>query len=249
MIPFNRTDKPGELTADLQRELTDRFKATGESVWNIPFLKKALLEMSGYKCAYSECRLQEEGKYMEVEHFLPKEKYKDDVMEWDNLFPANKKCNVAKGDLDVNVYPIINPCVHTPRKHLILKNYRFYYKTELGKNTIDAVALNDREHFVKKRFKIGDKVHSDVSDLKDWFEVYFSGNDNSAIRLRNKRNKLVAIMEETRPEYEYSATVATVLIHDAHYLRIKEILEVRNEWTAELQALDDGMSEIAFDIA
>lgn len=248
MINVTRIEKPIELTEELQADLTDKFKATGESVWSKDFLKTALLKMTHFKCAYSECLLQEEGKYMEVEHFLPKERYKDLVLEWDNLLPANKKCNTTKGDLDVFAEPIINPCVHTPKKHLILKNYRFYHKTELGRRTIAATALNDREHFVKKRFEIGDKIQHDLVELREWFEQYFAGVDNSAIRLRNKITSFKAVLNESKPEFEYSATVATVLLHDDNYLRVREILLARWKWDEELRTLDERIAQVAFDI-
>ena len=43
MIKLDRTPKPVELTTALQVALTDEFKLTGKSVWNIDFIKKALL--------------------------------------------------------------------------------------------------------------------------------------------------------------------------------------------------------------
>ncbi|EON74840.1 hypothetical protein ADIS_4703 [Lunatimonas lonarensis] len=36
------------------------------------WLKESLLELSYGKCAYCECDLKEEAKYMEVEHFEDK---------------------------------------------------------------------------------------------------------------------------------------------------------------------------------
>ncbi len=247
MIPVTRPDKPKELTEELQKELTEKFKITGERVWNVPFLTKALLDMSHSKCVYSECRLQEEGKHMEVEHYLPKEKYKDKVMEWTNLLPANKKCNGVKGDHDTLAEPIINPCVDIPKEHLIFKYYRFYHKTEKGNITIKVTAINDREHFVKKRIEIGDKVLEEAARLNEWFEELVSGAAHTTRQVGNRITQLIAIMIEAKPEVEYSSTVATVLIHCPHYKRIKEILESRKEWTDELQKLHDGMAEIAFD--
>lgn len=40
MIKLDRTPKPSELTLDLQKELTKKFISTGESVWNLDFIKK-----------------------------------------------------------------------------------------------------------------------------------------------------------------------------------------------------------------
>jgi hypothetical protein len=50
--------------------MTAQYLATGTSVWNFDELKEALLWTSYGKCAYCECRLSEESKYVEVEHFF-----------------------------------------------------------------------------------------------------------------------------------------------------------------------------------
>ena len=73
MIKLNRTSKPIELTPALQQTLTDEFKATGKSVWNLDFLKKALLGFSHDKCCYCEANINEESKYLEIEHFHHKD--------------------------------------------------------------------------------------------------------------------------------------------------------------------------------
>ena len=97
MVQLVRTEPPAEMTAEWVEKQTAKFIANPElRVWDVPFLKKALLEMSAYKCAYSEIRLQEEGKLMEVEHFFPKASYPERVLEWSNLLPSSRHCNNAK---------------------------------------------------------------------------------------------------------------------------------------------------------
>ncbi len=76
MIQLKAVPPPPELTSEVVQRLTTKFQQDGSSVWKEKYITKALLEMSNYKCAYSEIRLQEEGKYMEVEHFLPKTVHK-----------------------------------------------------------------------------------------------------------------------------------------------------------------------------
>lgn len=82
MIKLDRTSKPVELTTVLQIALTDEFKLTGKSVWNTDFIKKGLLSFSNDKCCYCEANINEESKYLEVEHFHHKDTYKDEVLEW-----------------------------------------------------------------------------------------------------------------------------------------------------------------------
>lgn len=248
MIPIRRTNIPKELTEELQKELTERFKNTGESVWNLPFLKTALLEMSHYKCVYSESKLQQEGKYMEIDHFLPKEKYKGEVLTWENLLPVNKKCNATKSNHDTGVEPILNPCRgDVPKEHLLFRLYRFYPKTELGKRTIEITALNDRFHFLNKRAEIGAKVIEVIANIWEEFEELRLKSYKPVRSLRRKRQKLILLLQEAQPQVEYSATVATILIHDTDYQNIKRLLQDLNEWNDELEVLQQNMLEIAFD--
>jgi len=97
MIKLELPQKPTELTAKLQAQKTTEFINSGKKkkVWGMEWLKKAVLEMSFGKCCYTEIRLNEESKYMEIEHFYPKSKYPKKVLEWGNLLPSCKKCNIT----------------------------------------------------------------------------------------------------------------------------------------------------------
>ena len=77
MIKLERASKPVELTATLQADLTAEYKLTKKSVWNLGFLKKALRDFSFDKCCYCEANINEESKYLEVEHYHPKNPYEN----------------------------------------------------------------------------------------------------------------------------------------------------------------------------
>ena len=154
MIKLELPQKPERLSKELQQSLTKEYKKDGKPVWNKSFIRNAVEKIAFRKCCYSESRLGEESKYMEIDHFYPKKYFPKKVVEWGNLLPSSKKCNVSKGSHNTLAEPIINPCVDNPKDHLYIQNYRFYGKTEKGRLTIDIVALNDREHFVNKRFKM-----------------------------------------------------------------------------------------------
>src|SRR5690554_3867131 len=110
MIKLTRGAKPVELTLAIEKELTDEFKKTGASVWRKDYITNGLLAYSNNKCAYCECDITEESKYLEVEHFHHKDSYPDEVVQWENLLPSCKKCNATKSSHDTYVEPIINPC-------------------------------------------------------------------------------------------------------------------------------------------
>ncbi|MES2518709.1 MAG: HNH endonuclease domain-containing protein [Bacteroidota bacterium] len=159
MIQLKAVPPPPELTSEVVNKLTERFMQDGSSVWKEDYIKKALLEMSNYKCAYSEIRLQEEGKYMEVEHFLPKSIHKDKVVEWDNLLPASKFCNGKKGD---RTNPIIHPVRDNPKEHLYMVDYVLYGKTKKGRDSVIVLGLNDPEHLIQPRFKIREAIKNEL---------------------------------------------------------------------------------------
>ena len=155
MIKLKRSKKPAELTPAIQKKLTEEYKKDGNSVWRKDYITKSLLQYSNNKCAYCECDITEESKYLEVEHFHHKDKYPDEVVKWTNLLPSCKKCNGTKGSHDTYKEPIINPCDVNPQGALELKNYRLIGKNTLGKMTVSVLDLNNQDRHCKKRFEIG----------------------------------------------------------------------------------------------
>lgn len=197
MIKLELTKAPSKLTGKLIKDKTNKFKLDGTDVWNgFKWLKEAVYDMSFGKCVYSESKLGEEGKYPELDHFYPKSLYPDDVMKWGNLLLSNKKCNTTKSNLDPAKEPIINPFEDDPKEHLYLKNYRFYAKTTKGENTINATALNDRQHFVGKRFDIGDMIADTIgnlrADIEDDVHIFLSKTKSQRTRKINQIKRLMA---------------------------------------------------------
>jgi len=112
MIKLSRGGRPEAFTQEVCEELTQLYAANKDKdVWNSPKikrpLKESLLQMSHNKCSYCECILAIESKDVTIDHFLPKVKYADKVVEWENLFPACLRCNRKKND---NEEQLVNPC-------------------------------------------------------------------------------------------------------------------------------------------
>ncbi len=248
MIKLNRTDKPVELTDELKNFLTEEFKSTGKSVWNLSFLKKALLGYSNDKCCYCEANINEESKYMEVEHFRNKDKYYDEVMEWTNLLPACKRCNGTKNDHDTVKEPIIDPSIIDPKRHLKLWNYRIKGKDNLGKLTISVIDLNNQDRLVKKRFEIGNAIHEKLEQLNELLHDYMIGIQTSTIR----RNRIVKgtkdLLKEGLPTAIYSATSAAIILNDPEYIQLRSNLDKLSFWDKELEHLEVSLTENAFEI-
>lgn len=245
MIKLDRTSKPAELTNDLQVALTDEFKLTGKSVWNIDFIKKGLLGFSNDKCCYCEANINEESKYLEVEHFHHKDTYKDEVLEWDNLLPSCKKCNGTKNAHDTKLEPIVDPSKIDPKNHLKYWRYRIKGSDDLGKLTVSVLKLNDQDRLVKKRFEIGNALQDKLEQLNELTDDYINGVQTSTRRKNRIVNGTKDLMKEGLPNAIYSATSATIILTDTEYETLKNKLASLGLWDVELSQLEIELSKTA----
>lgn len=237
MIKLSLPACPAELTPQREQELIDRFKSSGVSVWCQTYIKESLLQMSYGKCAYSEVRL-EDGKYSEIEHFRCKSKYPDLVVRWGNLLPSSKVCNGKKGELDVAVTPIVNPLIDEPRDHLYVEAYRFYPKTEVGRNTIGHVALNNRKEFANRR---GEECQYLERAFLNWSRAMAGGHDDQHWVCEAK-TKLSSCDERSA----CSAVIATCILYESEaYGLQKEILRERGYWDSDFDQIEAMLDRLA----
>lgn len=235
MIKLERSNKPDFLSESKCLELTEKFKTTGESVWNYDQIKNPLLQSSHGKCAYCECSLSEESKYMEVEHFRFKGKYAELVVNWNNLLPACKRCNIAKGSHDIEDEPIINPYDTNPQTHFTFRLYKLKGRTELGISTIEVTDLNNSERLVLKRFEVGQQLERSIELAAERLELYL---ENQSPRRRNKLLGIVeTILQECQPAAIYSATTATIALTDETFSKIIKSMKTNNIWQQNLEDL------------
>lgn len=235
MVKLDRLWTPIQLTPRFVQQKTQEFIDSGKNVWNIAWLKTALLELSNNKCAYCECDITEESKYLEVEHFKCKSTFKNEVLVWDNLLPSCKRCNGKKGSHNVVIDPIINPCEDEPSTHLYMYNYRFKGKDQKGRDTIDVIGLNDTERLVKVRFDIGNSLEDTIDNVKEKLENY---KQKSSTKNKNSLIKSIEdILRLCQKDRQYSATCSTVLHQDNDYKYIKSEMEKLELWSNEMEEL------------
>lgn len=231
MIKLERAPKPAALTDQKATELTDKFQADGSSVWNVGFIKEPLLDSSHRKCAYCETRLDEESKYMEVEHFKDKKDFPEEVISWQNLLPSCKKCNGNKSSHNVILNGmIIDPYEVEPRQHIYLKNFRIRSRDDIGKRTIDVLYLNDSARLVQVRFMIGEKVSESLEVIRERIERYVDGN-NSVMAKNKILSGVRNLLLECQPPAQFSSISATTLLSDDDYLWIKDQLDRLDLWS------------------
>jgi uncharacterized protein (TIGR02646 family) len=249
MIRLPAIPKPTELTSDVAQEMTALYKKEGTAVWQKTYIKKALLEMSSNKCCYCECRLTSVSHYLEIEHFHPKSHYPDEVIVWNNLLPSCKRCNVNKGNHDTKKEPIVHPVKDHPKSHFILRAYRFYNKTDLGQMTIEVIGLNNRERLVKKRFEIGVELIEQLENLWALCTEYDKEMSSSTRRRNRIIETLRNLMREGTRQYEFSATAATVILHEESYAKIKFLFIKHQLWDDELIDLETEVKFCAFNVS
>lgn len=235
MIKLNRAARPSYLTEQITKDLTIAFKTTGQAVWNDERLKVPLRLSSHGKCAYCECSIIEESKYMEVEHFKDKHSYPDDVIQWDNLLPSCKRCNGTKGIHDVIDTPIINPYIDHPRDHIYYKDYRIQGKTEKGIDTIEAIGLNNYARIAIKRFEIGYAIIESIALCQDKIKEYETTKKTRAL---NKVSRFMErILNECQPSATYAATTATTALNSEIFFEVVESMKLIKAWSAECEEL------------
>ena len=244
MIKLERGERPGELTDEVCEELKKLYAEDNDKdVWNSSKIKKplkeAMLEMSHKKCSYCECRLEIESKDATIDHFQPKSKHPDKIVEWENLFPSCLRCNRKKNNREET---IVNPCENEPREYLGIRNAnRFRFKAidseGIGENTIDVIGLNDIERVMIPRMKEWESLEDLLIEIENDLE-----EDGFK---KEYKNRLRKIMEDCLPDMSYSATKATNLLNDDTYSGIKNILIESDQWTDDLKELEKDIEHIA----
>lgn len=224
MIKLTLPPKPSELTAEKQAELTARFKANPEAeVWKQPWIKEPLMVMTNDKCAYSEVKLGEEGKYAQIEHIHPKSIYKDEVVEWGNLIPSCNVCNTKKRALDTKKRPIVNPLVDNPKDYFYISNGRLYAKNRKNKKATDTLMycdLNNHDQFRKKRLSIENSLKEKIGVI---LRSYTTDKDYWS-------KWLLCLMRKCGRAAAYSATKATLFLTNSDYACLKQLLIDDGRW-------------------
>lgn len=250
MIRLEPCPIPAQLTEEKQDELTAEYKRNKKKrVWRKSYIEQALLKMSHNKCCYCECKLGEESKYLEVDHFFPKDIYPDKVVEWENLLPSCKRCNTKKGSHDTGKEPIIHPVKDGPREHLYLKNYQIRAKNDslLGETTIGILDLNDSARLTIKRLDIGEKLSQRLSILNALAVKCFKNGCLSNEDKDRLFKGVKALLGECIPTAEYGATAAAVLLEDEFYISIRKKFIENGLWDDELEELENKAKECALD--
>lgn len=236
MIKLDRPPCPPELTLRMN-ELTEEYKNSKKPVWKKKFITNPLLKMSNEKCCFCECKLIEEGKYMQVEHFHHKDEYDDEVVEWSNLLPICIRCNSHKRDHDTYSKPIIDPTVNDPKNHLSLSRFRIKGKDDLGKLTVEVLDLNDTLEIATPRFQVAKEALDKLDDIIESIDK-FERSEKTDIDKAKIIRKVKALLRSCTATSKYSCVVSTVVLTDSLYDTLKSKLVSSGFWTEEMEKIE-----------
>lgn len=245
MIKLKRGKCPEELDDSVKEELTKLYKEDNtKAVWNSPKIKEplktALINMSKGKCAYCECKLNVESKDITIDHFLPKVENDELVVEWTNLLPSCLRCNRQK---NANEERIINPCQDEPKEHLAIRQngYRLSGKSDMGKNSIRILGLNDIDRVMVPRMTIVETILEHLNDVLE---------DISELEKITPKyiNRTERFLSEALSDKPYSASASAKILDDTVYKSIKDILLSKNLWNNRLIKIENELKNISLDV-
>lgn len=247
MIKLHRPlDVPSCIEGLAGEALLAEYKSTKRAVWRIEELKAALLATSHNKCAYCETPLGEGAAYIEVEHFRHKDAYEDLAISWGNLLPSCRRCNGKKGAHDVIMEPILNPYEDDPRQHFKFECCRLSPMTELGRETVGVLGLNDTHRLGMARWRLSDRLKKAISMCEIVMERY-----KGSLKTRAKNDlleKLEDLLLECQPTSSYSAVAATVLHSDQTYYDLIGEVRAMGLWSEESESLHMKSRAIALQV-
>ena len=244
MIRLQLPPKPVQLTAEMQRELTEQFKKdNNKAVWKKEWIIQPLSQMTHSKCSFSEVKLGEEGKYLEIEHIHPKSKYPDEVVEWGNMLPICNFCNRKKSSWNTKEKPLVNPMVDDPKDYFcVTRTGRLIAKNnnKKAKDTIDAYNLNNYDQLQKVRLEL---ILNIGKHLRTVLVLIDSNKTDDAITF------LKNILLSCGRENSYSAYRSAYVLSSEVYLEIKGKLVKLKLWDSELIVSEEEMKFCALPIA
>lgn len=197
--------------------------------YNHEVIKKILFKCSHNKCAF--CETIPYGSYLEVDHYAPKNLYPELTLDWENLLPSCRKCNIYKRDHDSISEPIINPCKVDPEPYF---DYEFLYIKPasnppdqlLAQRTIQVCNLNRRQLNEARVKLLLDLTYLDQQLEKSIQEL------NEMLTFRKKKNRILNLQESfeileslTKPEEIYSGLCKNFIRKSKNYKLAKKCIE------------------------
>lgn len=119
--------------------------------------------------------------------------------------------------------------------------------TDIGRESIDVVGLNNQERLVIKRFEIGSQT---ADSIEMAWERYSTYKNNGRTQSKNRLISLVeGILLECQPKAIYAATTATVALTDTSFCELIDAMNGEGIWSEYLEELRTAAQELVLQCA
>ena len=235
--------KPTKRYISSKAKWLEDFLNRGSSPWTYKSIKEPFLEASHYKCAYCETKLYDkktgknENVWANIDHFYPKEKYKQKALDWDNFLPSCSMCNSMKKnkfDLDKNGNRImVNPFEDNTQELFAYDDGLLSGLNYNAKYTLLALSFIDRNLIHEYYKTINDPLQMQLEKL----EEYVSKIDEPLSRVEFIR-KLKKYLSNGSNEKAFSTYCATYIYRKKHSIEfLEELRKNKNIWDEEMEML------------
>jgi uncharacterized protein (TIGR02646 family) len=179
------------------RENIDRFIAegkTGDKIWELlpsslsqeivpndyakSELRDALVKEQFFICCYCNDAIKRKPLDTKIEHFLPKETYKQTIFDYQNLLaacnggereperPRKLHCDTHKGSRDPSQLQLVSPFDSDASTHFLFReNGEIFGKTPKGKETISFLNLDCPKLNLRRKSAIEMYLYDETEDF------------------------------------------------------------------------------------
>ena len=195
MKPIHKNIEPDEFVKwkSANQETIDRYNAEGKKgdvLWELlqsslgkeivpddyskSQLRDSLIKEQFYLCCYCNATIKGESLDTKIEHYLPKETYREDIFNYQNLLascnggereparPRDLHCDSYKGSKDPSSLLIVNPLVFKVLSHFsYTESGEISGNTEEEKNTILFLNLHCKKLNLLRKAAIEPYIYGD----------------------------------------------------------------------------------------
>lgn len=141
-----------------------------------------------HRCVYCSIRESELGgsKSFHIDHYRPKKKFPNRIVDYLNLFYSCRDCNAYKGDFWPSLWQkcqghfILNPCDHDIDKHLDCSGKNWVAKSSTGSWHLNYLKLNSPLKINKRESReIFLSMISKLEQQKQELQIYLHKLENN----------------------------------------------------------------------
>lgn len=173
---FIAEGKTGKVIFDLLGSSLGKDEAIND--YSASQLRRVLVQEQFHICCYCNDTIKGESLDTKIEHFLPKETYKEDIFNYLNLLaacnggerdskPRTLHCDTHKGSKDPLQFQLISPFDNDSSTHYLFReNGEISGKTLQGKETISFLNLDCTKLNFRRKLAIEMYLYDETEDFE-----------------------------------------------------------------------------------